>query len=130
MSSCFSPRSLDFFVIMPNENSPEYRTIVQCTPELKLAFEDDSELDTLSGELVAATLVTRHQATDITNRALGGGLHRAGQLVALITGKVSLEIENYRSFVQVLMQRQVDHKDILDILDKKYKELGESVVYY
>ena len=114
--------------LMLNENSPEYRTIVQCTPALELALEN--ELDTLSGELLAANLITSDQATDITDPRLSSMEHRAGEMVALIMDKVALDTKNYWSFIDVLKKSKVHHKNILDILDKKYKELGESVVYY
>ena len=113
---------------VPNRNSPEYRTIVKCTPALELALKDD--LDTLSGELLAANLITSDQADKITDPRLDGVEHRASEMVALIMDKVALDTKNYRSFIDVLERRHKDHKEILKILHKKYKELGESVMYY
>ena len=105
-----------------SSNTREYRTIVQCTTELVTALKND--LNPLSCELSAASLITGENATALTNQATDV-TYRAGQLVGWIRDKVSLDTENYYSFVQVLKRRENDHKDILKILDGKYAELGE-----
>ena len=109
---------------MSNNNSREYRTFLQCTSELVTALKND--LNLLSGELSAASLITGDNATALTNQATDVTC-RVGQLVGWIKDKVKLDSDNYRSFVRVLKQREDDHKEILKILDEKYAELGESV---
>ena len=106
---------------MSNSNSPEYRTIIQCTPDLTTALKND--LVPLSGELLAAGLIADDNAAALTNQFIGVA-HRAAQLMGFVRNRVSLDTKNYLSFIQVLQQRQDNHKDILEILDKKYKELG------
>ena len=100
---------------MSNYNTPEYRTIIQCTPELTAAVKDD--LTSLSGELLAAGLIAEDNA---------GKAERAARLVEYVRNRVSLDPGNYHSFIQVLEKRKDDHKNILKILDEKFRELGES----
>ena len=107
-----------------SSNTLEYRTIVQCNSELVTALKND--LNLLSSELSAASLITGENATALTNQATDVTC-RAGQLVGSIKDKIKLDSDNYRSFVRVLKQREDDHKEILKILDEKYAELGESV---
>ena len=109
---------------MSNHNSPEYRTIVQCTPDLVTALRND--LVPLSGEFLEAGLITDDNAAALRNQFIINA-DRAAQLVEFVRDRVLLDPKNYVSFIQVLKQRQDDHKDILEILDKKYKECGESV---
>lgn len=106
---------------MANSNSPEYRTIIQCTPELTTALKND--LDPLSGELLAAGLIADDNAAALTNQFLGVA-NRAAQLMGFVRNRVSLDTNNYLSFIEVLQLRQDDHKNILEILGKKYSELG------
>ena len=62
---------------MSNNNSPEYRTIVQCTPELTTALKND--LVSLSGELLAAGLIADDNAAALNNQFIGKA-DRAAQL--------------------------------------------------
>ena len=102
-------------------NSPEHRTIVQCTPKLIIALQDD--LNVLSGELLAAGLINGNNAAALAIPSIGVA-ERAAQLIGFVRNKVELEAENYHSFIQVLKQRQDDHKNILKILDDRYKDLS------
>ena len=106
-------------------NYPEYPTIIQCTPELTMDLKDD--LITLSGELLADGLIADDNAAALNNQHLGAR-HRAAQLMGFMRNKVSLDNKIYHSFIRVLKHRQDDHKNILEILDRQYKELGKSVV--
>ena len=112
---------------MSNGNSPEYRTIIQCTSELTTALKND--LVTLAGELLAAGLIADDNAAALTNQFIGAA-HRAAQLMGFVRNRVSLDTNNYLAFIQVLQQRQDDHKNILEILDRKYRELGKSVTIF
>ena len=106
---------------MANSNSPEFRTIIQCTPELTTALKND--LVSLSGELLAAGLIADDNAAALNNQFVGAA-HRAAELVGFVRNRVMLDTNNYLSFIKVLQLRQDDHKNILEILDKKYRELG------
>ena len=106
-------------------NTPEYRTIIQCTPELTTALKSDLIL--LSGELLAAGLIADDNSAALRNQFVSE-THRAAQLVGFLRNRVSLDTANYHSFIRVLKQRQHDHKDILQILYKKYRELGACLI--
>ena len=106
---------------MANGNSPEFRTIIQCTPELTTALKND--LVSLSGELLAAGLIADDNAAALNNQFVGAA-HRVAELVGFVRNRVMLDTNNYLSFIKVLQLRQDDHKNILEILGKKYRELG------
>ena len=106
-------------------NSPEYRTIIQLTPELTTAFLND--LINLSGELLAVGLISSNNAANLRNQHNDAN-YRASQLVELIRNKIELDPKsNYKAFIDVLKQRLADHKSILRRLDEKYKELSELI---
>ena len=107
-------------------NTPEYRTIIQCTPELTTALKSD--LVSLSGELLAVGLIADDNAAALRNQFIDVA-HRAAQLVGFVRNRVSLDTANYYSFIQVLKQRQDEHKEILQILYRKYRELGMYAGY-
>ena len=111
--------------MMSNYNSPEYRTIVECTPDLTIALKDD--LTRLSGELFAAGLIADDNAADL-RRQDRGKADRAAQLAEFVRNKVSLDTGNYCSFIQVLEKRKNDHNEILRILEEKYRKLGECTI--
>ena len=104
-------------------NSPEYRTIVKCTPQLTTAFRND--LVQLSNELLAKDLISDTNVSDLENQHNGANC-RASKLLELIRNKIQLHPKNnYQDFIDVLMRRLSDHKNILEILDEQYKKLGE-----
>lgn len=106
-------------------NTPEYCTIIQLTPELTTAFQND--LIKLSDELLAKGLIAGNNAANMKNLNIGAD-HRAATLVGYIRNRIELDPEgNYRTFIDVLKQRVTDHKSILRKLDKKYKELSELI---
>ena len=111
---------------MSNQNSPEYRTIIQCTPNLTTAVKND--LTSLSDELLAAGLIAEDNAAALGNQFVDKA-HRAAQLVGFVRNRVSLDTDNYHSFIRMLEKRKDDHKDILKILDEKFRELGESQLF-
>ena len=106
---------------MANSNSPEFRTIIQCTPELTTTLKND--LVSLSGELLAAGLIADDNAAALNNQFVGAA-HRVAELVGFVRNRVMLDTNNYLSFIKVLQLRQDNHKNILEILGIKYRELG------
>jgi hypothetical protein len=107
---------------MSNHNSPEYRTIIQCSPDLTTAVKD--ELTSLSVELLAAGLIAGDNAASLKIQFIGQA-ERAAQLVEYVRNRVSLNTDNYHSFIGVLEKRKDVYEDILKILDEKFRELGE-----
>ena len=111
---------------MSKYNSPEYRAIKKCSPDLANAVQDD--LAPLSGELSAAGLITKNNAANLQNEFIGAA-ERAAKLVGYLLNGVSLNTGEYHSFVGVLENRKDDYKryeNTLEILDKNFRELGES----
>ena len=110
------------------ENSPEYRTIIELTPELTNAFKSD--LISLSGEFLSAGFINNGNAGNLRNQH-NDAEGRAADLVSWITDKIQLEPKgNYRAFIDVLKRRLADHKSILGRLDEKYKELSKLIILY
>ena len=105
-------------------NTPEYRTIIQCTPELTAALKGD--LVSLSGELLAGGLISEDNDIALCNQFVSEA-NRAAQLVGFVRNRVSLDTANYHSFIRVLKHREDEHRDILQILYKKYRELGACI---
>lgn len=102
-------------------NTPEYRTIIQCTPELTTALKH--ELVPLSAELLAAGLISEDNSSALRNQFVGQS-ERTAQLLGFVRNRVLLDTANYHSFIRVLKRREDDHNDILQILHKKYREFG------
>jgi hypothetical protein len=108
-------------------NTPEYRTIIELTPELTNAFKDD--LVKLSGEFLAAGFISDDNADNLRNPH-NDASHRAASLVGWIRNRIQLDPEsNYCTFIDVLKRRLADHESILRRLDEKYKELSKLMLH-
>ena len=112
--------------MMSNHNSPEFKTIIQCTPVLTTAVKD--ELTQLSGELLAEGLIADDNAANLRNQFIGAA-ERAAQLVGYVRNRVSLDTGNYHTFIGVLEKRRNEHAGILRKLNEKFRELGESTEF-
>ena len=108
-------------------NTPEYRTIIKCTPKLISAVKND--LGALSGELLAAGLISEDNSSALKNNHIDEP-HRAADLVEFVRNKVLLDPRNYNKFIEVLKEREAEHETILKILDEKYKELSSGELGY
>ena len=101
-------------------NSPEYKTINLCYPELVDAVRH--ELTQLGEELLASRLITE----DNLKSQFSSQAERAAQLVGSVLNMILLDTSKYHSFIRVLERRRDDHRDILTKLGKTFSELGES----
>ena len=108
---------------MSNRNSPEHRTITQCTSDLATAVKDD--LTWLSKELVAKKLITDNNAESLRIKS-SIKADRAAELVDYVSNRVSLSTDNYHSFVGVLESKEDYYQNILKKLAKTFRDLGES----
>ena len=99
-------------------NTPEFLTLLQCTPQLKDAVQND--LDSLSGELLAANLISPDNDSHLRNQRVSAAI-RAADLVAYVRTRVKLDPSKYHVFIEVLKRREADHKSILKILAEKYQ---------
>ena len=94
--------------------SEEYNKLVQLCPKLRVAFQD--HLIILSEDLQAAGMISDDGKTEVLNQSVPLP-NRASKLVDLITNRVKLMRENYRTFVELLRRRKRDggYKAILVI---------------
>ena len=99
----------------------ELQTIIECTPELVDALKDD--LSSLSGELLAVGLINSDNEAALMNQN-HNPTDRAAALTGFIRNRVKIDPGSYAVFIETLKRRETDHKSLLKILDKKYKELG------
>ena len=108
-------------------DTPEFCTLLQCTPQLKDAVQDD--LESLSGELLAARLISSDNDSNLRNPHVSAA-NRAADLVAYVRTRVTLNASDYHVFIEVLKRREADHKSILKILAEKYQTLANSECYF
>ena len=104
-------------------NTPKLRTLIKCTPQLKDAVQDD--LDSLSGELLAANLISSDNDSHLRNPHVSAA-YRAADLVAYVRTRVALAASDYHVFIEVLKKREADHKNILKILAEEYQTLDHG----
>jgi hypothetical protein len=102
-------------------NTPEYRAMIQSTSDVTNAVKDD--IGPLSNELLTHGLISASNQEAAMNTMIDAS-QRASQLVSLIRTKIQLSPGNFHKFVGVLLKRASVHRDILAILDHKYKALG------
>ena len=107
------------------DTTPEYRTIIRCTPQLEDAVKYD--LIKLCGEFSAAGLISPDNASTLRNPH-NDEVERAARLVELVANKVKRNKKDYVLFVQVLA-RKIDKSMVLE-LEKVYRSLGELYIYY
>jgi putative heme degradation protein len=105
-------------------NSPEYNSMVDCTPELRYSVKPN--IVSLSGELLRARLINEDKDTALRNRNVEEA-DRAADLVSLVTNKVLEDPENYHKFVAILKKDEQQYKTALALLEKNY-EARERVV--
>lgn len=107
-------------------NTPEYRAMIQSTSDLTSAVKDD--IGPLSNELLSQGLIATDNQAAAINQMIDAS-QRASQLVSLVRTRVQLNPGNFHKFVRILLKRGSVHRDILEILDHKYKALGTRVLY-
>ena len=103
---------------------PEYKTLIQCTPKLRLAVRGD--LINLSGQLLAAGLISPDAFSELRNPMILQN-ERAAKLVQLITEKVQHNQSNYHTFIDTLSRGSQIYSDVLRILNETYTGLQGSV---
>ena len=109
------------------ENSAEYRTLIQCTSELRGAIR--LELRTLSMHLYDLDLISADNVDDLINATLSE-VERSALLVGLVQDKVRQNPRHYYTFIYILQQDQVQYRDILQKLEDTYThEKEDSKIY-
>ena len=98
--------------------------MIKCGPELSNAVKND--ISNLSEELLSKGLITSENRDSLNNAMISVG-HRASELVSMIRTRVELDARNFHYFIETLMMRIDDHRDILRILDEGYKSNGMTL---
>lgn len=111
---------------MAGSDTPEYLTMIRCTPQLEGAVRND--LTKLCGEISAEGLISFDNASSLRNPH-NDAVERAAKLVELVTVRVRSNSSDYFLFVKVLMKRWTDNKNILQELEDTYRSLGEWNTY-
>ena len=108
----------------PSE-TPEYRTMVRCTRDLRTAVK--AHLFSLGASLVSEELISPDNDSDIRDTSLSES-ERTARLIEILQLKVKLEPQNFHSFISILNSDRATYKDILKILREKYANLesGQS----
>jgi hypothetical protein len=99
--------------------SPEYKTLISLTGELRCAFQ--SNLVPLSDSLKAEYLISPENASQLRN-PMRSEADRAAYLVDIIQIKVQQNAQHYHTFVRVLeSQGREYYHDILNKLDVAFQ---------
>ena len=109
-------------------STPEYKTLISLTTQLTHAVQDD--LISISGDLLAESLISRDAASRLNNR-MHSKAERAAEMIELIQNKVQQNFQHYHKFVQVLKkQGQEYYGDILGRLQEVYQQHTDGNNYY
>ncbi len=100
----------------------EYKTILHCTEELKIALESDRDiLNFLNRE----GFIKPNIYEDVNNPDSSlSTSEKAGLLVTGIKNKVKLNPKNYHKLMRHFHQDRRLYGDIADILDEEYRKQG------
>ena len=100
-------------------DSPEYEAMKDCVPRLRLAVKGD--LVTISGELLAARLISEDKEASLRNKMIDEG-ERAAEMVSLIMDKVREDRGNYHVFLEILKQDHLRgrYQSIIGKLEEKF----------
>ena len=100
-----------------NVNTPEYRTFIALTNDLRLAVKGN--LVDIGGALIACGLIVPNVAANLQN-PMHAEATRAADLTTLLSQKIQQDANNYHKFVEVLKQDYMQYKHILSKLTTKY----------
>ena len=93
----------------------EYEKLINSSHHLRIAFQD--QLISLSEDLQAAEMISNDNKTEVLNSSTPLP-NRASKLLDLVTNRVKVMKEDYRTFVALLRRNQRTYKSILVI--RKY----------
>ena len=100
---------------------PEFSTMIKSTSDLTNAIKLD--ILALTDELLDEGFLSPDNHSSANNQMIDVS-HRASQLVSLLRTRVQLNPSNFHKFIHVLLKRASAHREILKILDTKYRALG------
>ena len=97
---------------MEQQESWEYEKLISSSHKLRIAFQD--QLTSLSEDLCADGMISNDNKTEVLNQSTPLP-NRASKLVDLVTNRVKVMREDYRTFVTLLKRNQRTYKPILVI---------------
>ena len=98
--------------------SPEYECFLDCVPKLRLSVT--ANLLALSGELLAARLISPANETSLRNRNVNEE-ERAADLVNFVLHKIQEDSANYHVFVNILKKDPTQYNTVIEVLEEKYR---------
>ena len=105
-------------------SSPEYRTVVALTNDLRLSVRSD--LLSLGGQLLSYGLISPDSEERLRN-AMHTEAQRAATCVDLITSKVEEDPRNYHTFIRVLQVDPYQYQFIVSKLQQTYTRYVQAV---
>ena len=104
--------------------SPEYRTMLALTNDLRLAVKCD--LLSLGGQLLAEGLISPDNEDSLRNM-MQTEAKRAADCVNLITTKVEEDPQYFHTFFRVLQADSFQYKSILSKLQQNYTKFTQQL---
>ena len=105
-----------------SSNTPEFHTLLGCTSDLSRAVKPN--ILPLSNELLSEGFISQENHDRLNNQMHDATL-RAAQMVSLVRTKVQLNPANFHKFVNILLAHAKHHREILGILEDKYRSCGK-----
>ncbi len=105
-------------------HSVEYTTLVKCTDMLEIAFHQDRAMTHFLHGSGLISEETYDSVSDPRSTTLNP-MEKAFLLVRDIKLKVRLNPENYHVLIRYFSENELQYKDILNILNKKYEASTE-----
>ena len=95
-----------------SRNSEEYLALIKANYKLAKVIALEGNLTALSLALVSNSLITMDQGSTLRNE-MHEKLHRAANLVTLITGLVEQNVDNYYAFLRILGEEGPTYSSVL-----------------
>ena len=103
------------------ENSPEHKTLIAHTSDLRLAVKSD--IIHLSGVLLSKGLISCDSDAELRNTVCSKE-ERSAMLVELIQNKVVQNPRHYHTFVSILHGKHDYYEDILTTIEQTFLVKG------
>ena len=104
---------------MTDNESAEYKTMIDLTSELRLAMRP--ELISLTGSLLASRMISSDNDIELRNTS-HSEVERSAKLVELVQNKVQQNPRHYHTFIGILQGNADQYRDILQKLEQVYQE--------
>ena len=106
-------------------DSPEYNALCDCVPALRISAQ--ANLISLSGELLAARIISAEKERALRNKNVEVSDERAAELVDLVLLKVQEGHENFNDFMKILHKKKDQYKTVITKLEDGYHSHCEKL---